>query len=261
MRFDYTPIFAASGASLFAVLSLLVLAETGCQTGRESQPADTHEIADDTDPASTSATGEERDLTSDVAGSEPGATETPPMPDPGVLSDAEITAIVQAINSGEIELGELARQKAQNPDVKEFARLMVQDHRAMSQENVDIATQPGGPAGAPDADAGGGQAGEASPPPGQAEGSEVMGYLTTETQGTLRRLGGLSGAEFDRAYVDSQVRMHSQALTLVERHLLPGTTAAPLQSSLRSAQSKIESHLQKAESLRDELTGETPSGA
>jgi putative membrane protein len=258
MRFTNTTIFATSGASLFTVLSFLVFAETGCQTERESQPADTHEIADDTDPASTSGVGDE-DLTSDAAGTEPGASDTPPLPDPGVLSDAEITAITQAINSGEIELGELAIRKAQSPEVKEFAQLVVEDHRALSQENVDIATQPGGPQGAPDADAGGGQAGEASPPAGQAEGSEVMGYLTTETQKTMERLRSLSGADFDQAYVDSQVRMHSQALTLVERHLLPGTTAAPLQSSLRTAQSKIESHLQKAESLRDQLTGEAPS--
>ena len=55
MQLTNSMVFAASGASLFVVLSFLVFAETGCQAERESQPADTHDIADDTDPASTSA--------------------------------------------------------------------------------------------------------------------------------------------------------------------------------------------------------------
>ena len=260
MQLTNSMVFATSGASLFVVLSLLVFAETGCQTERDSQPADTHDIADDTDPASTSALPEEEDLSA-ASGSDaaaPGADGAAPWPAAATLSDAEISSITQAINSGEIELGELAVEKAENPDVRRFAQRMVADHRALAQENVAISTQPGGPAEGPQ-DAGG-AAGELTPAPGQAGASELMGILTSETEATKDRLRSLSGGEFDRAYIDSQVRMHAQALALVERHLLPGADDSRLESSLEKAQSSVESHLQEAESLRDQLTeGEVSS--
>jgi predicted outer membrane protein len=47
-------------------------------------------------------------------------------------------------NQGEVELSELAQQKSENPQVKQFAEQMIQDHRQMIQQLQQIASAQAG---------------------------------------------------------------------------------------------------------------------
>ena len=57
--------------------------------------------------------------------------------------DQFLAACLLAKNQGEVQLSELAQQKAENPDVKEFAQKMVQDHRKMIEQLQPLAGMQG----------------------------------------------------------------------------------------------------------------------
>jgi putative membrane protein len=107
------------------------------------------------------------------------------------------TAVVQdnfwsnaaAGGMAEVELGKLAAQKAQNPEVKRFAQMMVTDHTKANTELKTLATKK-----------------NVTLPTG----------LSSSHQSTLDKLNGLSGAEFDRAYVEAMVEDHEDTVDLME---------------------------------------------
>ena len=89
----------------------------------------------------------------------------------------------------EVELGRLAQTKAQNPDVKRFAEMMVADHTKSNDELRSLATKKNVP---------------------------LPTSMGARHQATMDRLNGLSGAEFDRAYVEAMVCDHEATVQLFE---------------------------------------------
>ncbi len=86
----------------------------------------------------------------------------------------------------EIKLSELAEEKATNPAVKAFAKKMVTEHKAMSASMKPFAeswglTAPTGP--------------------------------DDDHQKEWDKLNGMSGADFDKEYIDQMVSDHSSALS------------------------------------------------
>lgn len=108
------------------------------------------------------------------------------------LSEQDRRFIEKAAEGGlaEVQLGKLAQQKGQSEAVKEFGRRMVEDHGKANQELKQIAAQ---------------------------KGVNVPQQLAPEAQRELDRLSRLSGAEFDRAYLDSMVKDHDKDLTEFKR--------------------------------------------
>jgi putative membrane protein len=89
----------------------------------------------------------------------------------------------------EVKLGELASQKAQNADVKAFGRMMVQDHT---------------------------KAGDALKEIGAKHNVMAPTTLDDDHREKLDRLSKLSGAEFDREYINTMVDDHEATLKAVE---------------------------------------------
>jgi len=81
----------------------------------------------------------------------------------------------------EVELGRLASTKAQNAQVKSFAQMMITDHSKANDELKSLATK---------------------------KNISLPTTLDAKHQSTVQRMQGLSGAEFDRAYVDDMVDDH-----------------------------------------------------
>lgn len=81
----------------------------------------------------------------------------------------------------EIQLSQLAVQKATNDDVKRFAQRMIDDH---TQANNQIATL------------------------AQQKGITLSNAPSPEQQAVANELSALSGADFDKAYMDENVVMH-----------------------------------------------------
>jgi putative membrane protein len=85
----------------------------------------------------------------------------------------------------EVQFGQLAAQKAQNPDVKAFAQKMVDDHSMLNDKMKPVAEQLG---------------------------VTPASHLSKKDQAEYDKLSGLSGADFDKEYISDMVADHRKDL-------------------------------------------------
>jgi putative membrane protein len=158
---------------------------------------------------------------------------TPAGVQPGALTDAQIAAIVLAANSADSAAGEQAREKAQNPKVKEFAQRMVTDHGGVNKQAVALA-------------------GKLSLAP---EENNTSRQLAQGGQQTRQQLNELAPTAFDRAYIDHEVEYHETVLQAIDTQLIPSAQNAELKALLQQVRPAVAAHLQMAKDLQKELQG------
>jgi putative membrane protein len=162
----------------------------------------------------------------------PGTTTTVRPGEEGApLSVAESAHVVRTIDTGEIDLATLARDRASDPRVREFAERMITEHTRNRSEVDAWASRAG-----------------VTP-----QSNPVSTRAELEANRVRTQLEAQSGRAFDRAYVDSQVTMHANALSIIDSRLLPGATDPAFRSLLTNTRSAVRSHLTMAEQMRAEL--------
>ncbi len=149
----------------------------------------------------------------------------------GGPSDAQIAAIVVTANQVDIDAGKLAASKSSSKEVKEFAQLMVTDHAGVNKSAVELVTKL-----------------KVKP-----EESPTSKGLKSAGEETLKRLKGLKGAEFDRAYVDNEVTYHQTVLDAVDKTLIPSAKTAELKALLVQVRPAFVAHLEHAKHLQTAL--------
>ena len=99
---------------------------------------------------------------------------------------------------GEVKLGQLAEQKAASPEVKQFGRRMVDDHtKAGDQLTATL----------------------------KAKGIAAPTTIDPDAQKAYDRLSKLSGAQFDRAYMDDMVADHKEDISDFQKQAKSGGDA------------------------------------
>lgn len=162
-----------------------------------------------------------------------GLNHTPPAELPAPLSEGQIAAITDGLNSGEIDQAKVAKSKSKNKDVLAFATMMIDHHGRAKKQQEALKETP--------------------------ETSPLSTQLQGEAQQTLSKLNQVSGADFDRAYLDAQVDGHQQALDTLKAKLLPSAKTPELTKYLRELQPKIEQHLARARTLRETIAHDVPT--
>jgi putative membrane protein len=69
----------------------------------------------------------------------------------------------------------------------------------------------------------------------------------------IANLKTLSGAAFDKAYVDQEVTYHQAVLDAIDKTLIPGATNAELKALLVKVRPAIAAHLEHAKHLQSSL--------
>jgi putative membrane protein len=116
------------------------------------------------------------------------AQTAPTMPMPGQSPTDTYVQKASASDQFEIQSGGIASQKATNADVKTFAQMMVADHTKSSEKIAAAAKSDGA--------------------------TSVSAALDPAHDEQLQSLQKMSGPEFDRLYMDMQVKGHTEALQL-----------------------------------------------
>ncbi|HXA52275.1 MAG TPA: DUF4142 domain-containing protein [Candidatus Acidoferrum sp.] len=108
------------------------------------------------------------------------------------LSADDSAFLTKALQGGmaEVELGNLAQQNGSSDVVKQFGKQMVEDHTMINGELQTQATSKGVP---------------------------VPSALDAKSQATKDRLSKLTGADFDRAYMQEMVTDHQQDIAEFRR--------------------------------------------
>jgi putative membrane protein len=137
------------------------------------------------------------------------------------LSGADKTFATEAADGGlaEVQLGQLALQKASSPQVKEFAQRMVTDHTQANQELMQLAT---------------------------SENLTLPTQLDAKHKTEMDRLSTMSGSAFDTAYMQHMVQDHKTTMAEFQKQAQNGSDPA-LKSFAQKYLPIIQQHLQMAE--------------
>jgi putative membrane protein len=179
----------------------------------------------------------------DVAANAPAGGETGAMPadttastsvspGPADLSDANIVALLDHANAADSTAGALAATKATNPQVKQFAKLMMAEHHALRKQGADLAKRL-----------------NVTPEPPASD--PVTPLAQQETQALQ---SAPKGAEFDKTYIDQEVAAHQAVLDLAEK-AHDQADNAELKALIEKAKPVIEKHLDQAKQLQQKLQG------
>ena len=149
----------------------------------------------------------------------------------GGPSDPQIAAIVVTANQVDIDAGKLARKKAQSSEVKAFAQRMVVDHSGVNKSASELV-----------------QKLHVTP-----EANPTSESLKKGGEDNVAALQKLSGAAFDKAYIDHEVAYHEAVLSAVDKTLIPSAQNAELKALLVKVRPAFVAHLEHAKHLQAEL--------
>src|SRR5699024_4141296 len=83
--------------------------------------------------------------------------------------------------------------------------------------------------------------------------SDLSKKLKANAEKERAKLNGMSGAAFNKAYIDNEVAFHKAVIKLVTNTLIPEATNDQLKDLLKKAGPMFKGHLQYAESLQKSL--------
>jgi putative membrane protein len=146
-------------------------------------------------------------------------------------TDPQIAAIVVAANQADIDAGNLAKSKSTNASVKEFAQRMITDHTGVNKAAVDLVTKL-----------------KVTP-----ESNPTSQSLAKGGEDNVAALKKLSGAAFDKAYVDHEVAYHESVISAIDKTLIPSAQNAELKALLVKVRPAFVAHLDHAKKLQGEL--------
>jgi len=138
-------------------------------------------------------------------------------------SMADQAFVKKALEGGaaEVQLGQLAQQKSQSNDVKQFGQKMVEDHTQIGDQMKPIAKRI-----------------NVKPPTD----------ISKKDRELIARLEGLSGEQFDQAYIQAMVKDHKQDLSEFKDEAQTTQNPSIKQAAQQDAQ-VIAQHLQMIEQI------------
>lgn len=146
--------------------------------------------------------------------------------------EAYLLGFLDVANRGDIDGGRLAQAKARDPQVREYGRRMVEEHQSMLRNGNDAAAR-----------------------------LRVIPTLDSDSvtasmdqKKAMERLRKESGAAFDRAYIQHEIRTHREVLQKLKEAETTARRPA-LTHILHATRPVVESHLEAALAIEHALKG------
>ena len=147
------------------------------------------------------------------------------------INDAQIAHIVVTANQVDVDAGKVAQTRASNAEVKKFAQQMIADHEGVNKQAVALATRL-----------------KVTP-----QDNDTSKALKAGGDKNIANLKTLSGAAFDKAYVDQEVGYHQAVLDAIDKTLIPGASNADLKALIVKVRPAIAAHLEHAKHIQSTL--------
>lgn len=159
------------------------------------------------------------------------ATATAPVHAADKPSDAQIAHIAYTAGDLDIKAAQLALKKSKNADVRAFASDMVRDHQAVNDKALALVKKLG-----------------VTP-----EDNDTSKGLVEQSGEKQAKLAKLSGADFDKSYVDNEVAYHKTINGALQSTLIPSADNGELKSLLQTGLKIFTGHTEHAEHLANAL--------
>ena len=146
-----------------------------------------------------------------------------------MLNSADSAFAMKAAQGGvaEVQLGQLAAQRASNPDVKAFGQHMVDDHSKANDNLKSIA---------------------------QSENMTLPASLNGKDQAEYTKLQALSGADFDREYVKFMVKDHEEDVKEFQKEASRGKDPR-IKDFAQQTLPTLQEHLSRIQSIQSGMAG------
>jgi len=137
------------------------------------------------------------------------------------------TFAMQAASSNKLEImaGQMATEKGQNNDVKEYGEHMVNDHTAATAQLMALV---------------------------QSKDINISANLTEKHQQDLNTLNPLTGVAFDKAFAALMVKSHQETIDLFDR-ASTGVNDADFRSFAKAKLPTLRTHLAEAVQLNSDV--------
>lgn len=141
-----------------------------------------------------------------------------------MMNSADTKFAIDAAQGGtaEVQLGQLAQQKAASPDVKSFGQMMVDDHTKANEELKSIASQ---------------------------QNMTLPSSPNAKDQALMAKLQNDSGQKFDKAYMDAMVKDHEHDIKQFEKESKNGKDPQ-LKNFASTTLPVLQKHLQRAKEVK-----------
>ncbi|TPQ34497.1 hypothetical protein C2U70_17030 [Bradyrhizobium guangdongense] len=146
-------------------------------------------------------------------------------------TDPQIAHIAYTAGVIDINAAKQAIKKTKSKDVKAFAEDMVRDHEAVNKQALALVKKL-----------------NVTP-----EDNDTSKTLSKQASDKLAELDKLSGAAYDKAYVQNEVAYHKAVNGALETQLIPSANNAELKSLLQTGLKIFQGHQQHAEHVAAEL--------
>lgn len=147
------------------------------------------------------------------------------------LSDPEIAHVAVTANQIDVDYGKLALEKTQNAEARKFAQTMIDDHENIINQASALVQKLG-----------------VTP-----EDNAVSKSLVNQQKETLKKLKGLDGQAFTKAYIDNEVAYHDAVIGAVKSLLIPQSQNEELKETLNKVMPLLEHHLKMAQIAQKNL--------
>jgi len=151
----------------------------------------------------------------------------------GSLDHADRKFLQEAAVGGlaEVEMGQLASQRGESPDVKQFGQRMVQDHGKANDQLKQLAS---------------------------SKGVDIPTETDKSHQKKMAKLEKLQGAAFDKAYMDDMVKDHKKDVKDFQKQS-KSAKDPEVKSFAAQTLPTLQEHLQMAESAQKTAKSESKS--
>lgn len=147
------------------------------------------------------------------------------------VTDANIAAMVLALNNTDISYARLVPSRAEREDIKRFAERMLTDHTGVNQlvtsllQKLNLAAE------------------------------DNLASLDMRDESAEKRdlMRELSGYQFDSTYIENEVSYHRKFLTSLDNVMLPSARNPELRSLLNALRPAVAGHLAHAEHVRADV--------
>jgi putative membrane protein len=206
-----------SNTTVAGLMSLLLAIAAGCA----APSASNRTTATDQNAAQSNQTPAAPTSTAQTSSPAPGAGQR-------TISAADQQFVDEAAQGGmaEVKLGQLASQKASSATVKQFGQQMVSDHTQANNQLKQLAAR---------------------------KGIALATDIGKENQETMNQLTKLSGAEFDRQYIQHMTDDHTKDVASFQREAQQGQDP-DLKAWAAQTLPTLQRHLQQVRSVQENLT-------
>jgi putative membrane protein len=146
-------------------------------------------------------------------------------------TDPQIAHIAYTAGQIDIQAAQLAIKKSKNKDVVAFANDMARDHKAVNDKALALVKKL-----------------KVTP-----EDNDTSKALAKQAADKNAELSKLSGAAFDKAYIDNEVAYHKTVNGALENTLIPSASNAELKDLLTTGLKIFQGHQQHAEHVAAEF--------